>query len=211
MYLGPNNNLQLEPRMYTVFLRPGTDSIGISLRSDADFGHIITQVDLDSPAGRAGMEQNDCIISLNNTILLHIAFEDVLYFLKKSRNETKLDFLVAKKSYLFKSSPTNNDILLSSNLTERKKLLTRSTTQTFKEFYKQREAIATLRDEQYDYLCLQIYSNPCIVKHKKHHGKILKGIGPATAHRLSWSVSSEKTIDYSSIRSALYDRIMGNN
>ena len=89
--------------MCPVTLRPGIDTIGISLQPDKDFGHIIKQVELNSPADRAGIEQGDCIVSLNSIPLLNIPYEDVLNTLKKSRHEANLDFLVAKKSYLLKS------------------------------------------------------------------------------------------------------------
>lgn len=92
-----------EPRMCSVSLRPGIDTIGISLQPDKDFGHIIKQVDSNSPASRAGIERDDCIISLNGTTLLNIPYDDVLTTLKRSRNEPNLDFLVAKKGYLLRT------------------------------------------------------------------------------------------------------------
>lgn len=141
MYLDHNNSLKSEPRMCSITLRPGVDSIGISLQSDTDFSHIITQVQSNSLADHAGIEQNDCIISLNNTLLLHIPFEDVLYFLAKSHNETKLDFLVAKKSYVLKLSQnhltfnTNDQIFSSSNSIEKNRSSILTHTQILEQLY----------------------------------------------------------------------------
>ena len=93
--------------MCSLTLRPGVDALGISLQPDRDFGHIIKQVDPSSPAARAGIERDDCIMTLNDTSLLNIPYDDVLSILKQSRNENNLDFLVAKKSYLLKSRQNN--------------------------------------------------------------------------------------------------------
>ncbi|CAF4469790.1 unnamed protein product [Rotaria socialis] len=102
-----NNNLRPEPRMCSLTLRPGIDTIGISLQPDKDFGHIIKHVEPSSLANRAGIEPDDCIVSLNHTPLLNIPYEDVLNTLKKNRNDSNLDFVVAKKSYLLKSRQKN--------------------------------------------------------------------------------------------------------
>ena len=96
--------------MCSLTLSSGIDAIGLSLQPDRDFSHIITKVDPNSPADRAGIEQDDCIMSLNDTPLLNISYEDVLDILKKSRNEPNLDFLVAKKSYLLKSYRNNSTL-----------------------------------------------------------------------------------------------------
>ena len=56
----------------------------------------------------------------------------------------------------------------------------------------------------YKYIIIDI-----IQKIKKDKEEFLKGIGPATAHRYSWSVASERTVDYSSIIYDLYDRKPG--
>jgi hypothetical protein len=223
VYLDVHTSVKSEPRICSIILPPGVEPIGISLQSDTDFSHIITQVQLNSLADRAGIEQNDCIISLNNTFLLHLPFEDVLYYLAKTRNERKLDFLVAKKSYLLKSSQNHltstNPVFTSSNLTARHRSSTLPATQTFEQIsykynYEQsrrnQEQQKIITDEEHDHLSLQIYSHLNVVKRKKKHGKILEGIGPATALRFSWSDTSEKTIDYSSIRSDLHGRKLGN-
>ena len=98
--------------MCSLVFRPGDDKIGISLQPDEDFSHTIKDVEPNSLADRAGIERNDCVMSLNNTPLLNMPYENVLNFLKKSRKEPRLDLLVAKKSYLLKSHQDN--VLLSS-------------------------------------------------------------------------------------------------
>jgi hypothetical protein len=105
-----NNNLRPEPRMCSLTLRPGTDTIGISLEPDQDFGHLIRYVDTNSLAARAGIESDDCIMKLNDTPLLNMPYDDVLATLKKSRNDSHLDFLVAKKSYLLQTHRTNSNL-----------------------------------------------------------------------------------------------------
>lgn len=205
VYLDSNHNLKREPRTCSIILRPGVEPLGISLQSDTDFSHIITHVQSNSPAARAGIEKYDCIISLNNTPLLHISFEDVLYFLAKSRNDLKLNFLVAKKSYLLESSHdhlalNNYDQLLSSeHLLARNRSFTLPATKTSYEQSRKTQQQNTITNEQYDRLSLQMYNNLNIPKNKKRRGKIVKGIGPATALRFSWSATSEKTIDYQRI------------
>ena len=97
-----NKKPQLETRQCSVVLRPGIDAIGISIQSDKDVGHKIKHVEPDSPAQRAGIEGGDCIISLNNKPLLDLPYEDVLSFLKSSRNEKQLDFVLVKKCDLLK-------------------------------------------------------------------------------------------------------------
>lgn len=207
MYLDLHNNLQSELRVCSITLRSTVDPIGISLKSDPDFSHIITHVQSNSPADRAGIEQNDCIISLNGILLLQIPFEDVLYNLAKIRNETKLDFLVAKKSYLLKLSQshlalnTKNQIFTLSSLIERNRTSTLIDTQTFEQSQRTQEQ-QTITDEQYD-------CNLNILKHKKRHGKILESSVPTRAHRFSWSATTDKTTDYSSIHSDLYGQILG--
>lgn len=202
-----------EPRICSIALRPGDGSIGISLQSDTDFSHVITQVQSNSLADRAGIKPNDCIISLNNILLLQIPFEDVLYHLAKIRNETKLDFVVAKKSYLLKLSQNqlmsykNEQIYVSTNSTVRNRSSTLSDTRTLEQLDRTQQQI--IADEQYDRLSLQIYSNLNVTKNKKRQRKILGGIGPATALRFSWSITSEKTVDYSSVRSDLYGQRPG--
>ena len=97
-----NNKPELETRLCSIILRPGIDTIGISIQSDRDVGHKIKQVEPDSPAERAGIEGGDCIISLNNKALLDLPYEEVLSLLKSSRNEKQLDVVVVKKSDLLK-------------------------------------------------------------------------------------------------------------
>jgi hypothetical protein len=163
---------------------------------------------LNSPAARAGIEQGDCIISLNNTPLLHISFEDVVYFLAKCRNNLKLDFLLAKKSYLLQSSQDHlasnsyDQLLSSEHLLARKRSLTLPATKTLYEPSK------TPR-EKYDSLSLHMLNHLHIGKHKKRPGKVVKGIGPATGLRFSWSTTSEKTTDYSSIHSDQHSQRTG--
>lgn len=91
-----------QPRLCTVILRPGFDSIGIAIQSDDPFGHKIKDVEAESPAALAGIQKNDCIISLNNKPLLNRPYEEVLDFLRNSRQENKLDFIVSQKSDLMK-------------------------------------------------------------------------------------------------------------
>lgn len=215
--ISPNSfheNIDLEkcePRLCTIILPPGVGSIGLSLQSDADFSHIITNVQRNSLADRAGIEVDDCIISFNNILLLQISFEDVLYHLAKIRNYAKLDLVVAKKSYLLKlsksqlASNTNEQTCLSSDSTAaRNRSLTLPDFQIVEPIDQVQEQM--IMDEQYDRLSLQIYSNLNVTKRKKRHGKILDGIGPATASRYSWSIASERTGDYSSVHSELYAR-----
>ncbi len=203
-----------ELRMCSVILQSSIDPIGISLEPDTNFGHIISQVEPNSPADRAGIEKDDYIISVNHTSLIYVPFEDALYFLKTNRKESKLDFLLAKKSYLLQSlqndSTLNRDdeVIPSSNLVQRNKSFTLPTTQTFEQSERNQQR-ATRIDEQYDRLSLQTYSDRYSAKHKNKHGKVLKGIGPARTLRFSWNAKSEKTIDYRSIRSDLYGRRSG--
>ncbi|UJR23588.1 hypothetical protein I4U23_026577 [Adineta vaga] len=220
-----SNNVKSELRMCSVILRSTIDTIGISIEPDRDFGHIITYVQPDSPAALAGLECDHHIISLNHISLIHLPFEDVLYHLKKSRHETKLDFLVAKKSYLFQvlqthssSVNTEGETVPSVNRLARTKSAALPTMQTSEQILRQpnvdnqqRETISSLSDEQYDRLSLQIYSNRYSAKHKKKQGKVFDGIGPATDLRISWSLKSEKTVDYSSVHSDLYRRRSGVN
>jgi hypothetical protein len=207
IYLDPNANLKTETRMCSVILSSGDDIIGISIQADNDFGHIITKVESNSPAARAGIEENDCIISVNNIVLIYKPFEDVLYFLKKCRNQSKLNFLLAKKSYLLETSPNH----LSSSVIQRNRSNTLPNTDINEQSTRneKRDTIISMTDEQYDSLSLQIYNNRYNTKNKKRQGRILRGIGPATAHRYSWSVASERTVDYSSIIYDLYDRKPG--
>ena len=108
LLLGVVDQARPEPRMCSVVFRPGVDTIGIALQPDKDFSHIIKKVEPNSPAARAGIEQDDCILSLNETPLLNIPYDDVLNVLKRSRNSSTLDFLVAKKAHLLKSGhPTS--------------------------------------------------------------------------------------------------------
>jgi predicted metalloprotease with PDZ domain len=218
MFVGPNINLKTETRLCPVILSSNTDIIGISIQSDNDFGHIIMHVEPNSAADRAGIKTDDCIISVNNIVLIYKPFEDVLYFLKKSRHQSRLNFLLAKKSYLLQTSPNHSSS--QSNIVQRNRSSTLPMTETREPLYQQynheqstrnqkRDTIISITDEQYDTLSLQIYNNRYPTKHKKGHGKILRGIGPATAHRYSWSVASEKTVDYSSVTYDLYDRTPG--
>lgn len=201
VYLDSNHNFKREPRLCSISLRPGVEPLGISLQSDTDFSHIITHVQSNSLAARAGIEQDDCIISLNNTPLLHISFEDVLYFLAKSRNDLKLNFLVAKKSYLLQSSQdhlasnTYDQLLSSEHLLARNRSFTLPATKT------SYESPRKIQHKKYDSHSLHMFNNLNIIKHNKRHGKVVKGIEPATALRFSWNATNEKTIDYSSIRS----------
>ena len=95
-------------RVCSVILPTDVDSIGISLQSDHQFGHKIKQVEPNSPAERAGVQADDCILSLNNQPILHLPYEDVLNLLRQSRQEKKLDLVVIQKSLLLKSR-TNDD------------------------------------------------------------------------------------------------------
>ena len=111
LLLGAGDHARPEPRMCSVNFRPGVDTIGIALQPDKDFGHIIKKVEPNSPAARAGIEQDDCILSLNETPLLNIPYDEVLNVLKKSRNSSNLDFLVAKKAHLLKSGQPKSQFI----------------------------------------------------------------------------------------------------
>jgi hypothetical protein len=108
--LDASNSSRPEPRMCSLTLRPG-ETMGISVSPDKDFGHIIKSVDSNSPADRAGIERDDCILSINDTSLLNIPYDEVLNTLRESRHDPNLDFLVAKKSYLLKSSQNDASLL----------------------------------------------------------------------------------------------------
>jgi len=147
-YLDLQNNLKSDPRICSITLPPSAEPIGISLKSDTDFSHIITQVRTNSLADRAGIEKDDCIISLNNILLLQVSFEDVLYYLAKSRKEKKLNFLVAKKSYLLKLSPNQlpiNPVFSSSNSTQRNRSSTLPNTKTLEHLERNISSHTTLR------------------------------------------------------------------
>ena len=209
--------------MCSITVRSGVEPIGVSLQSDTDFSHIITRVQSNSLAARAGIEQDDCIISLNNISLLHISFEDVLYHLAKSRTQSKLNFLVAKRSYLLQSCQTHLNSSARDHLfpatcaIEKKRSSTLPIPGTLEQiFYKsadellgQNQQQEKKRNEQDDRLSLKVGNNLNVTKRKKKHGQILDGIGPATGLRFSWSIRSEKTMDYSSIRSDLHGREIG--
>ena len=237
--LDTNNNLRPEPRMCSLTLRPGIDSMGISLQPDKDFGHLIKQVEPNSPADRAGIERNDCIVSLNDIPLLNIPYDDVLNTLKKSRNEPNLDFLVASKSYLLKSQQYNPstsaaEVLPSSNISGKNIPSAIPATQALEQLYNKynneqkssfdeqsninrpRETVSTsTTNERYDRLSPKLDNDRYSTKPQQ--GQILQGVGPATADRSSWGVSSGKSTDDSpapfsgdsSIRSTSRDRRPG--
>ncbi|CAF1569314.1 unnamed protein product [Rotaria magnacalcarata] len=230
-----NNNLRPEPRMCSITLRPGIDIIGISLQPDKDFGHIIKHVEPSSLANRAGIEPDDCIVSLNHTPLLNIPYEDVLNTLKKNRNDSNLDFVVAKKSYLLKSrqksaalsntqsdppekysdttSNTTAEVLPSSNISGRDIPSTTGAAEALEELYNKysndrqsplndqtnsnrpRETVSTTTttDGKHDRLSSQLDDDR--YAKKPQQGQILQGVGPATADRSSWGVSSGKSSD----------------
>lgn len=231
--LDTNNNLKLEPRMCSLTLRPGIDTIGISLQPDKDFGHIIKHVEPKSLADRAGIEGEDCIVSLNDTPLLNVPYEDVLSTLKRSRNESNLDFLVAKKSYLLKSRqknvPSSNiqpdlsekytdtvsntaaEVMPSSNLSDRDTSSTAGAAEALEQLYNKyagdkqsslndqnisnrpKETVSTTTNGRYDRVSPQSDDNQ--YTSKPQQGQILHGVGPATADRSSWGVSSGKSTD----------------
>jgi len=203
--------------MCSVTLRPGVDTIGISLQPDKDFGHIIKQVEPNSAADRAGIERNDCIISLNDTPVLNTPYDGVLNILKKSRNEPILDFLVASKSYLLKShqfNPSNAtaEVLPSSNISGQNIPSAIPATQALEQLYNKynteqkpsfdeqintdrpRETVSTSTvPERYDQLSSQLDNDR--YPSRPQQGQILQGVGPATADRSSWGVSSGKSND----------------
>lgn len=200
--------------MCSLSLRPGIDSIGISLQPDKDFGHIIKQVDPNSPASRAGIERDDCIITLNDTKLLNIPYDDVLNILKRSRNEPNLDFLVANKSYLLRTSPTqflprditptsSAQVLPSSNLTPKDTTSSQNANDTLEYLYNKYatepktsadEASNTRRPKETVSTTTITSSvdstNPYLPKQQS--GQIIRGVGPATADRTSWSSTGDK-------------------
>jgi hypothetical protein len=222
--------------MCSLTLRPGIDTIGISLQTDKDFGHIIKQVEPNSPADRAGIEQSDCIVSLNTIPLLNIPYEDVLNILKKSRNEPNLDFLVAKKSYLLKSrqknailataqpdpsgrykDPTLNttgEVMPSSNITDKNTTSSVPASQALEQLYnkyndeqkssfdeptniyrpKETVSTTTTTNERYDPRSPP-FDDDRFVPKQQQQGQIMQGVGPATADRSSWGVSSGKSTD----------------
>ncbi|CAF1208220.1 unnamed protein product [Rotaria sordida] len=231
-----NNNLRAEPRMCSMTLRPGIDTIGISLKSDKEFGHIIKQVEPDSLADRSGIERDDCIISLNDVTLLNIPYDDVLNILKQSRNQTNLDFLVAKKIYLLKSRQSNtqlsntqqdisdkyNDttgqVMPSSNISERNIPSNTGAAQALEQLYNKynerqssfdeqttsnrpRETVSTTTNGRYSRTSPTLDDDRYLPKQQQQQqqqqqqGQILQGVGPATADRSSWGVSSGKSTD----------------
>ncbi|CAF1516575.1 unnamed protein product [Adineta ricciae] len=204
------NSFKSELRMCSVNLHQNIGPIGITLESDADFGHIISYVEPNSLAARAGLERDHHIISLNNISLIQLPFEEVLYYLKKKRDETTLDFLVAKKSYLLQVLQNHTISLNTFVRTNPVGLPMRQTSEhvlhSSNVANHERETILPTTDEQYDRLSLQIYTNRYSAKHKKRQGKVFDGIGPAADLRFSWSLRSEKTIDYSSAHSNSYGR-----
>lgn len=234
LLLDTNNNVRPEPRMCALSLRPGIDSIGISLQPDKDFGHIIKQVESNSPADRAGIEPDDCIVSLNGTSLLNIPYENVLNILKKSRNETNLEFLVAKKAYLLQNPPkptvlptTQNDlsnryvdtpssttaeVMPSSNISGRSNMSSIPAKQALEQLYNKyndeqssgyeeqinanrpRETVSTsTTHEVFDRRSPTVDADR--YASKTQQGQIYQGVGPATADRSPWDVSSGKSAD----------------
>lgn len=214
-----------EPRRCSITARSGAEPIGISLQADTVFSHVITRVRANSLAARAGIEADDCILFLNDIPLLHISFEDVLYHLAKSRNESKLYFLVAKRSYLLQTSGNYSkssavqQFLLTVPLVERNRSSTLPNLERPEQFSSksadelldenQRSRRKMKFNEQYDRLSLQIHADSSMRKYRKRLGKILHGIGPVTNLRFPWHMKSEKTTDFSSIQSDLHNRDKG--
>ena len=207
--------------MCSLSLRPGIDNIGISLQPDKDFGHIIKQVDPNSPAARAGIERDDCIITLNDTPLLNIPYDDVLTTLKRSRNEPNLDFLVANKSFLLRTSPTqflprdvsaisSAQVMPSSNLPAKEPTSSQNPNDTLEYLYNKyaaepkpladdsannrrpKETVSTTTNVPVDERIPAKSESIDPYLPKQQSGQIIRGVGPATADRTSWSSTGDK-------------------
>ena len=220
-----SKSFQSELRRCSITARSGAEPIGISLQADTVFSHVITRVRPNSLAARAGIEQDDCILFLNDIPLLHIPFEDVLYHLAKSRNESKLHFLVAKRSDLLQSSANQcnssavQQFLLTVPLVERNRSSTLPNLETSEQFSSksadellnesQRSRRKMKFNEHYDRLSLQIHGDSSVRKYRKKLGRILHGIGPVTNLRFPWHMKNDKTMDFSSTQAELHDREKG--
>lgn len=215
-HLEPASTELSEARSCTVRLRPGVDTIGISLQPDKAFGHIIKQVEPKSPADFAGIEKDDCIISLNDTPLLNAPYEDVLNTLKSSRNEPMLDFVVINKYNLLKknrntASPTNvsqdatskytdpsarstAEVMPSSNIVGRNTTTSIPPTQALEQLYNKYNNDQTPSNRTKEITSTSTASDRYPSKQEQQQsGQIYQGVGPATADRSSWSVEGGKS------------------
>lgn len=90
--------LGLDERIHTYRLKSSTDydGLGITIASDAKTRthHFIREVEIGSPGHRAGLRQNDRIISVNNVNVENMDFSNVLVLLKEGRENDNLHLTV---------------------------------------------------------------------------------------------------------------------
>lgn len=84
------------PRTYTLKRSDSYDGLGMSICADSDTrtNHIIREVEKGSPAERAGLRQNDRIISVNGVNVENIDFGDVLMLVREGLNNDNLQVSV---------------------------------------------------------------------------------------------------------------------
>jgi hypothetical protein len=164
------NSSTWRARVCSVTLADGVESIGISLQSDRDVGHKIKHVEFDSPAQRAGIRDNDCIVALNKQSLLRLPYEDVLELLKTSRKQRHIELTVMQKCLL-----------------KRLFVNQRQSNGTDETFGSSERAGAgptgTTIDEQ-----------DCAVETR--HGRIQRGIGPAVTNHSTWQTTERQSSDH---------------
>ena len=133
-------------------------------------------------------------MSLNSKPLLYLPYVDVLNFLKQTRMEKKLDFLVINKSDLMKTNQHRAKPV--PNLSER-----------YESFTKILESFSFIRHQDWNSAIktdplddrLSVQTNEQRDSLKQNQGQIFHGIGPATNDRLSWDAKGQQTADNVSI------------
>lgn len=84
------------PRTYTLKRSDSYNGVGMSISADLDTrtNHIIREVEKGSPAERAGLRQNDRIISVNGFNVENIDFGDVLTRVREGLDNDNLQITV---------------------------------------------------------------------------------------------------------------------
>ncbi|KAI0983620.1 hypothetical protein GJ496_002790 [Pomphorhynchus laevis] len=107
-----NNKRGLIPKVVRLLKTKEYSSFGLHVEADIEFGHVISKIVPDSPAGRSSIQCNDVIIQFGDDVILHMPFE-VLKQKLQSHTIKKVSLSVVSKKELQEAVSKNLPIITS--------------------------------------------------------------------------------------------------
>ncbi|KAL7677201.1 hypothetical protein ACOME3_003441 [Neoechinorhynchus agilis] len=102
-------NRTYRARTVTLEKRGDFNGFGLTISSDSDVGHVITEVAPNSPAARAEVKRGDCVLQIGEDVVLQLPYKELAQRLQRS--PARINISIAPKDVILKCAIEHVPIL----------------------------------------------------------------------------------------------------